>query len=447
MTIDDVPFEAIGGKTSIAQWVLDNPETQFAKMVDNPTEEQARDLLALWDFWCRPDQREPGTDWSTWLVMAGRGFGKTRMGAEWVRKLARKMGDRRIALVGATMAEVRAVMVEGESGLLNIGDDKERPEFEPSLGRLHWRSGATAYLHSATEPDSLRGPQFDAAWCDEIAKWPRGMTAWSNLQFATRLGDRPRIMATTTPRRVPLVRALVARPDVAISRGKTRDNRAHLPRAFLKEIEAVYAGTRLGRQELGGELLEDVDNSLWPRKLIEEHRVPRAPELVRIVIGVDPPSGDGSGSDACGIIAAGKGENGHYYMLDDASVEGAHPGAWARAVRNAYDRWNADRIVAETNQGGAMVDHVLQGAGKLPVRRAWAGKGKSARAEPVAAFYERGEIHHVGGFPALEDEMAGMTIDGRYEGPNRSPDRADALVWALTELIWGSSVRPRIGNL
>jgi phage terminase large subunit-like protein len=396
-----------------------------------------------WRFWRRDDQFEPQGDWRTWLVMAGRGYGKTRMGAEWVSALAAEYPGARFALVGATLNEARQVMVEGESGLLAL-PFAERPEWEPSLRRLTWRNGATATLFSAAEPESLRGPQHDFAWADEIAKWPNGIKAWDNLMLGLRLGQHPRIMATTTPRPVPLLRRLVLEKGVAITRGRTADNDMHLPPEYLASVRAAYAGTRWGRQELDGELIEDAAGALWSRDLIERQRVSYAPDLKRIVIGVDPPVSENG--DACGIVAVGIGEDKKAYVLADHSIAGASPERWARAVAAAVDLWQADRVVAEDNQGGNMVETVLRAADlAMPIKRVHASQRKSVRAEPIAALYEARRVFHTTAFPEMEDQMCGLVSGGGYEGPGRSPDRADALVWALTELMLGKAERtPRV---
>lgn len=407
-----------------------------------PTALKSRD----WKFWRRDDQIPPPDDWHIWLVMAGRGYGKTRMGAEWVNGVAAANPGTRIALVGATLTETRGVMVEGESGILRLCHEKP-PEWEPSLRKLTWQNGSVATLYSAAEPESLRGPQHDFAWADEIAKWPQGIAAWDNLMLGLRLGARPQAMATTTPRPVPLVRRLVKERGVIISRGKTLDNVQHLPAEFIDGVTALYGGTRWGRQELEGELIEDVAGALWSRDLLERQRVIPVPDFKRIVIGVDPPvSADG---DACGIIAVGLGRDDKAYVLADHTVKGASPEGWARAVAGAVEAWGADRVVAEDNQGGNMVESTLRATDlAMPVKRVHASRGKSARAEPVAALYEAGRAFHVGAFPELEGEMCGLVVGGGYEGPGRSPDRADALVWAMTELMLGKvRARPRVSLL
>lgn len=403
-------------------------------------------MATSWPFWARPSQLPPDGDWRVWLILAGRGFGKTRAGAEWVRAMAEADPDARIALVAATASEGRAVMVEGESGLMNIGE--VRPRWEPSLGRLSWPNGAQAFLYSAAEPESLRGPQHHLAWADEIAKWPQGRAVWDNLMLGLRLGERPQAVATTTPRPVPLLHALLRAGDVATTRGATTANRAHLPPAFLRAIRDSYGGTRLGRQELDGELIAELEGALWSRELIERCRVRAAPEPARVVVAVDPPAGAGLASDACGIVAVAKGHDGLGYVLEDASVAGLGPDGWARAVAAAAGRHKADRVVAEANNGGAMVESVLRAAdAALPVKLVHAAQGKVARAEPIMLLYERGQVFHVGAFPALEDEMAGLVTGGGYHGPGRSPDRADALVWALAELMLTPRARPAMRRL
>ncbi len=405
--------------------------------------EDARRLRHAWPVWQRPGQAPPPGDWRLWLVMAGRGFGKTRMGAEWVRALVEEArAPIRIALVAATFAEARGVMVEGESGLLASSPPGMRPVWEPSLRRLSWPGGTRAFVHSAAEPEALRGVQHHFAWADEIAKWPQGVAAWDNLSLGLRLGAGPRAMATTTPRPVPLLRALLARDDVAVTRGRTADNAAHLAPGFVAQVTERYGGTRLGRQELDGELIEEAAGALWTRALLERCRgTPPGRPWRRVVIGVDPPAG--IGGDACGIVVVALCDEGCGHVIEDASVASRGPEGWARAVAGAARRHGVDRVVAEANNGGAMVESVLRAAeAGLPVRLVHASRGKVARAEPVAALYEKGRVVHLGGFPALEDEMCGLVAGGGYEGPGRSPDRADALVWALTELMLGRRGEP-----
>lgn len=407
---------------------------------------------AGWSLLAREAQQPPPGDWRTWAILAGRGFGKTRAGAEWVMQQVRSGVGLRIALIGATQHEVRSVMVEGASGILSIAHGVWEPKWESSNRRLVWKDTKTEVsLYSAAEPDALRGPQHHFAWADEIAKWRQGEEVWRNLAMGLRLGHDPRCVATTTPRAVPLVRRLLAEADdpamgVQVTRGRSADNNAHLARRFLADMARDYGGTAFGRQELDGELIEEMEGALWSRAVIERGRVTAPPPLRRVVIGVDPPAGAGPGCDACGIVAVGVGDDARGYVLADASVRGATPEGWARAVAAAALAWRADRVVAEANNGGAMVESVLRAADAgLPVTRVHASTGKAARAEPIALFYEAGRVSHVGAFPELEDEMCGLLAGGGYEGPGRSPDRADALVWGLSELMLGKrTVKPGV---
>jgi phage terminase large subunit-like protein len=397
-----------------------------------------------WARWRTEAQEVPAGDWRTWLVMAGRGFGKTRMGAEWVRDLAgRGNVDTRIALVGGTIAEVRAVMIEGESGLLSVGRPSARPSWEPSVGRLVWPNGAQGLIYSAENPEKLRGPSHHFAWCDELAKWGYPQETWDNLQMGMRLGGLPRSMVTTTPRPIELVRRLFGDTSVAKTFGRTSDN-PFLPDAFTDWVRETYAGTRLGRQELDGELIDDVAGALWTRSGVEACRARMMPNIKRVVIGVDPPAG--IGGDACGILVVALCDDDAAYVLEDASVGGLAPEGWAAAVAEAAGRHKVDRVIAEANNGGAMVESVLRAAdAALPVQLVHASQGKSARAEPVAMLYSKGRVKHLGVFPALEDELCGLVQGGGYEGPGRSPDRADALVWAVWALMLGKrAAEPRI---
>ena len=418
------------------------------------TQSQRNDYDYIWEYVARKEQLPPEGDWRIWMIMAGRGFGKTRAGAEWVRMIADTHPYARIALISSSLAEARAVMVEGESGLLAICRPDHRPHFEPSLNRIRFESGAQAQLFSAAEPEALRGPQHSHAWCDEIGKWPlageRATRCWDNLMLGMRLGEDPRIAVTTTPRAVPLVKRLVAQAaaggEVAISRGRTSDN-VSLPARFHSAIEREYGGTQLARQEIDGELLEDIEGALWTRSMLEQARENGpVPEAARTVIAVDPPaSADG---DECGIIVAALGTDGIARVLADCSMGRATPAQWADQVAVAAREWNADRVVAEANQGGAMVESVLRAADRsLPIRLVHASRGKIARAEPVAALYAAGRVRHVGMFARLEDQLCGLLVGGTFAGPGRSPDRADALVWALTELLLGKTLRPSVTPL
>jgi phage terminase large subunit-like protein len=409
---------------------------------------QRRSLRTHWRLWAHDGQVPPDDGWHTWLIMAGRGFGKTRAGAEWVREVAEADATARIALVGASLGETRRVMVEGPSGLLAISPPRRRPAFEPSKRLLSWPNGATATLFSAGEPESLRGAQHSHAWGDELAKWDRAggraAGAWDNLLLGLRLGRAPRAVLTTTPRAVPLLKRLLGQPEVIVTRGTTAENKDNLAPGFFRAVRAQFGRSLLARQELEGELIDEVEGALWSRALLEDCRegAPSAPAR-RVVIGVDPPAS--AEGDACGIVVCALGEDGLARVLADRSVRRPTPERWARAVAEAARAWQADRVVAEANNGGAMVRSVLHAADlALPVRLVHASRGKSARAEPVAALYECGRVRHVGQLPQLEDELCGLMAGGTYEGPGRSPDRADALVWALSELMLGRRAEPRV---
>ena len=383
----------------------------------------------------RQSQQPPPGDWRVWLLLAGRGFGKTRTGAEFVRAHVKAGTARHIALVGPTALDARSVMVEGESGILSVGPRHERPDYEPSLHRLTWPNGAVATLFSADEPNRLRGPQHDLAWCDELAAW-RYPQAWDMLMFGLRLGGDPRVVVTTTPRPIKLVRELLADPKVVVTRGRTIDNARHLAPAFLDQIVRRYRGTRLGRQELDGEILDDMPGALWTHGLIDAARVATAPpELARIVVAIDPAVSSGEHSDETGIVVAGKNREGHGYVLADLSGH-YRPAEWARAAIAACHRHGADRIVAEINNGGEMVEATLRMIDpNVPYAAVHAARGKVARAEPVAMLYEQGRIHHLGALPQLEDQMCAFTSDFDRDSAGYSPDRVDALVWALSELF------------
>ena len=384
---------------------------------------QAQAAGPSWRDIARPAQVAPDGQWTTWLYVGGRGAGKSRAGAEWVHEQV-AAGARRIALVGPTAGDVRDVMVEGESGIMNAG--RVRPVYEPSKRRVTWPNGAIATTFSADEPDRLRGPQHDAAWCDEIAAW-RYPQAWDMLMLGLRLGTAPQVIATTTPKPVKLVRDLMQ--SAVVTRSTTYDNLDNLAPTFREQILARYEGTRLGRQELMAELLEDVPGALWSRDLIERSRGDAPAHLPRIVVAIDPAVTSGEQSDATGIIVVGADQN-VGYVLEDLSGR-FPPDQWAALAVDAYRRWNADRIVAEANNGGDLVASVLHAVYRnVPVRLVRASRGKRARAEPVSALYEQQRIVHVGTFPELEDELCVWTPD-----TTESPDRMDALVWGLTDLM------------
>lgn len=385
-------------------------------------------LTWTWEAWARPDQLPPLGDWNLWLVKAGRGWGKTRTGAEWVRSVAKP--GARIALVGPTAADVRDVMIEGESGILAASPPYDRPNYEPSKRRLTWPNGAIATAYSAEEPDRLRGPQHTHAWCDEVAAWAYP-DAWDMMLMGLRLGTNPRVVATTTPRTVPLMRRIQASPGLVITRGKTIENAGNLAPSFLSGLMARYEGTRLGRQELEGEDLDDNPDALWQRDELDRTRVREAPQLVRVVVAIDPAVSSNAESDETGIVVAGLGVDGRGYVLADRSGR-FKPDAWAKRAVEAYHAHKADRIIAEGNQGGEMISAVLGTVEPgLPIRIVHATRGKVTRAEPVSALYEQGRVSHVGSLPQLEDQLCTWTPGGP------SPDRLDALVWALTELFLG----------
>nr|WP_306887775.1 terminase family protein [Amorphus orientalis] len=399
-------------------------------------------------FQARDEQLPPDGDWTVWLILGGRGAGKTRAGAEWVKGMALGRDGfapapvGRIALVGENLIDARAVMVEGVSGILAVHAADERPAWQPSRRRLEWKNGAIAELYSADDPESLRGPQFGAAWADELAKWRQAEAAWDMLQFALRLGERPRQAVTTTPRAIPLLKRLIAAPGTAVARMPTRDNAANLAPGFLEAVVGRYRGTRLGRQELDGEILTDREDALWSRDAVERARVDAAPELTRIVVAVDPPASGGRAS-VCGIVAAGLGTDGLGYVVADDTVTAAAPDVWAARAVATWRRLEADALVAEINQGGDMVAAVIrQVDAGVPVRAVRASRGKWLRAEPVATLYAQGRVRHAGVFPELEDELCAFGPDGQANG--RSPDRLDALVWALTDLMLAPGGRPAI---
>ncbi len=419
--------------------------------------QQIKKLYADWQVWARDDQLPPATTqdgqaWFVWLVLGGRGAGKTRTGAEWVR--AKALGvppvasqpAQRIALVGETIADVRNVMVEGHSGLLSLEPAEDRPKFEPSKQRVIWPNGSVGQMFSAENPEGLRGPQFDAAWCDEIAKWRRAELTWDMLQFGLRLGAHPQVVVTTTPRPIDLLKRLIEDSKSVVSRVRTTDNAVNLAPSFVEEMKRRYAGTALGRQELFGEIIDDVEGRLWRKDWIDKVRVETAPQLRSIVVAVDPPVTATANSDACGIIVAGKGDDDRVFILADKTVQGKEPSQWARRVLGAHEEFCADRVVAEVNQGGDLVATMLRQINRhVVVRNVRATRGKWVRAEPVAALYAEGQVVHVGQFDALEEQMCAFGTDGKVGG--RSPDRVDALVWAITDLLLRPTTEPQIRAL
>ena len=433
-----------GGDGRQARGGLAPPATALPRWRIGPHLLTDAELLAAsrdWRILARPEQQPPANGWRTWLLMGGRGSGKTRAGAEWVHGLARRAAGLRMALVAETLADAREVMIDGQSGIMQIAG-RERPVFEISRRRLVWPNGSIAYLFSSEDPESLRGPQFHAAWCDELAKWKHAEATFDMLQFGLRLGDDPRQLVTTTPRPLPLLKRLMADPGTALTRISTSANAGNLAPGFIAALEARYGGTRLGRQELDGELIEDREDAFWRRDAIPVASLGDIGPLTRIVVGVDPPVGHGTTS-CCGIVVAGMDGKGRAVVLADCSVEAATPAGWALAVARAYRRFEADRVIAEINQGGDMVVSTLRGIDEnLPITTVRASRGKVARAEPVAALYEQGRVTHAGRFVSLEDQMCDFGPGGLSSG--RSPDRLDAMVWALTALMLEGHGEPRV---
>lgn len=400
-----------------------------------------------WRAKARPAQLPPPGEWNGWLFMAGRGAGKTRAGAEWVSELVQGGVAGSVALVAPTAADARDVMVEGDSGILAVAPNWLRPEYEPSKRRITWPNGAYATTFSSEEPDRLRGPQFAAAWCDELAAWADPQATWDMLQFGLRLGQRPRWLATTTPKPAKLLRDLLAREglDVVVTRGSTYDNAANLAPTFLEAIRARYEGTRLGRQEIQAELLLDVPGALWTADNLDKHRVAQAPaDLRRIVVAIDPAVSNHEGSDLTAIVVAGLAENGHVYVLAEQAGRWS-PAEYARRAIDAYALWKADRIVAEINNGGSLIENLLRSTQAIVAYKAvHASRGKVTRAEPVAAIFEQGRAHMVGNHPDLENQMTAFVADFDRRKAGYSPDRVDALVWALTDLSASSGRSARL---
>jgi len=428
-----------------ADWLVsEGPETQN-EFLNSLSEGELLALPYLFEFWAMDHQLPPEGDWRAWVILGGRGAGKTRAGAEWVRSKVEgarpldKGACKRIALVGETIDQVRDVMIFGESGILACSPPDRRPVWQATRKQLLWPNGATAQAFSAHDPESLRGPQFDGAWVDELAKWKKARETWDMLQFGMRLGDDPRICVTTTPRNVGVLKEVLERDSTATTNAATEVNRANLAESFLDEVRARYAGTRLGRQELDGILIDEAEDALWSSEAVDASRVEDLPKFDRIVVAIDPPVTGKSSSDECGIVVAGACTQGpvpdwHAVVLADATVSAASPTAWASAAITAMETYGADQLVAEVNQGGDLVEQVIRQIDPLlPIKTVHASRGKIARAEPVAALYEQGRVRHVKGLDILEDQMFAMTAQG-YEGKG-SPDRVDALVWALTELI------------
>lgn len=433
--------------SSPAELLSSLPEAERARHLATLSPEAKAGLLHHWPFWARPNQVAPVGNWLTWVILAGRGFGKTRCGSEWVRAMVcgptplAAGRAKRIALVAETAADARDVMVEGDSGILGVHPKGFRPIYEPSKRRLTWPNGATATLFNATEPDQLRGPQHDLGWCDELAKWRYAQETWDMLQFGLRLGDDPRQLITTTPRPIQLLKRIMVDPRTVTTRGSTYENAANLARTFLENIKIKYEGTRLGRQELDAEVLDDVPGSLWTREGLDKTRRKRGdklPDMQRIVVAIDPAGKSqetaiSEGTAETGIMVCGLGVDGRGYVLDDQTCS-LSPNGWARRALAAYDLYRADAIVVETNQGGDMVKMAIHSVRPgVPVIEVHASRGKVTRAEPIAALYEQGRVSHVGTFADLEDQMVLFTplgIAGETTG-----DRVDSLVWGMTQLF------------
>ncbi len=432
------------------------PQVQ-TEFLNSLTEHEIAALPFLFDFWAHDHQIAPDEDWRSWVVMGGRGAGKTRAGSEWVRSMVEgampldQGKARRVALVAETYDQARDVMIFGDSGILSCTPPDRRPNWSSTRRRLEWPNGAVAEVYSATSPEALRGPQFDAAWVDELAKWRQGQEAWDMLQFGLRLGDSPQQVVTTTPRNVEVLKRILEASSTVVTSAPTEANRANLASSFLTEVRARYGKTRLGRQELDGILLDDVEGALWTNAMLEGARTELLPEFDRIVVAVDPAVSSGKSSDACGIVVAGlvsRGDPLGWYavVIEDATVQGVSPQGWAEAVVAAYERHNADRVVAETNQGGDLVRQMLlQVSPTTSYKAVHASKSKVARAEPIAALYEQGRVRHAGDLQLLEDQMVQMSTTG-FKGTG-SPDRVDALVWALTELFGQDRGPARVRSL
>ncbi len=420
------------------------PPDKRSTLLTTLSDDEALALYYDWEgVWARPNQLEPDGEWRTWLLLAGRGFGKTRTGAEYVIKKVQAGDWKRVALIGETAADCRDVMIEGESGILACSPPWFYPEYEPSKRRLTWPNGAIALTFSGDTPDQLRGPQHDGAWADEPAKWRYPEAAWDNLEFGLRLGVNPRVVASTTPRPIKLIKELLADPLTRVSSGSTYANKDNLAASFIRRVLRKYEGTRLGRQELYAEVLDDAPGALWQREeMLDDHRVTEHPTLMRIVVAIDPSVSGGEDAADAGIVVAGVASNGHGYVLDDGTTHGS-PSTWARQALTLYNKYKADRIVGEVNNGGEMVELTIRTlrdendrpiGRNVPFKALHASRGKQARAEPVSSLYEQGHVHHVGSFAELEDELCNW-VPGEGQP---SPNRLDALVWAITELMLGA---------
>ena len=439
-----------------AQALRELPDDQVKEALSQLSPKQLESLKHDWSFWARPEQIEPKGDWNTWFINAGRGFGKTRAGVEWVREQVKK-GHKRIAAVAATNSDIERVMVKGESGFLSVcykgdkthkGKEMGYPEWSPTKRTLTWANGAKVEFYSAEEPERLRGPQFSAAWCDELAAWNKDIDTWDMLQFCLRLGKHPKVCVTTTPKPTKLVRQLTKDPSTRVTTGSTFDNAANLADTYLKAVKDQYEGTRLGRQELYAEVMEEAEGALWTTQMLDDAQIDRdkVPSLNRIVVSIDPAVTANKESDMTGIVVAGVDVNGKGYVLGDYT-DRLSPQGWASKAIELYHLYQADRIVAERNQGGDMVRRTLEVEDEtVPIKLVHASRGKFARAEPISALYERNLVHHVrnpeDGHNLNELETQMRTWEPL--GSIGSPDRLDALVWALTDLCLGSYQKPKL---
>jgi predicted phage terminase large subunit-like protein len=419
-----------GTQLSLADRVALLPDRDLRELIT--TDDEAYLFTYDWKSWARPVQMIPEEDWLVWLIRTGRGWGKTRTGAETVRYWVENCKVGRIALIADTPADARDVMIEGESGLLSVSPPWFKPIFESSKRRLTWPNGAIATIYSGANPDQLRGPQHEKAWCDELASWQYARETWDNLMLGLRLGDNPQVIITTTPKPISLLKEIRTDKSTHLTSGSIYDNRANLTSKYYSKIVSMYEGTSLQSQELYGEEMTESPGALWKRADIGKHRVKEAPDFVRIVVSIDPAVTSNETSNETGIIVAGRGTDGHAYILDDKSCRKS-PLIWANVAIKAYNDRKADRIVAETNNGGEMVETTVRTVDEtVSYKGVHASRGKITRAEPVASLYEQGKVHHVGVFPDLEDQLC------TWEPGDESPDRLDATVWAITELLLGS---------
>ena len=425
---------------SPASYLASLSEQERETWLASLTDKEIAELAYNWDFWARPDQKAPPGDWFAWLILAGRGWGKTRTGAEWVRELARDYPGCRIALVAETAADARDVMIKGDSGLLSVDPTLSDESWSPTNRCVTWPNGSKAWTYNATEPDQLRGPQHHFAWVDELAKFRYDQAMWDQIVFGLRLGDQPRVLITTTPQPKKLIKNLAASEHTHVTRGATKDNLANLARSAVEQMYDRYEGTRLGRQELEGEILGDIPGALWTRESIDDNRLQVPPEdLERVFVADDPATSSEEGSDEHGIVvvALARDEDGYArgYVLEDASLRGT-PEEWSKKAVHLYRKWSADKIIAEKNQGGEMVSFTIKSVDRsVPVELVHASRGKVVRAEPISALYEQGRIHHVGRHDKLEDQMCEFSVDNVRNASTGSPDRVDALVWGLTKIF------------